>query len=98
MFVIHPKDKTTAMLSLLYEGQEARVINGYCSTKEMGHLLHHVSSQERIMLLGHGNECGLFFREDDTKDVFDKLIVFHPHAFSLRKHGGNLPIDPEERS
>ena len=90
MFVIHPKDKTTAMLSLLYEGQEARVINDCCSTKEMGHLLHHVSSQERIMLLGHGNECGLFFREDDTKDVFDKLIVFHPHAFSLRKHGGNL--------
>ena len=27
MFVIHPQDKTTAMLSLLYEGQEARVIN-----------------------------------------------------------------------
>ena len=74
MFVIHPKDKTTAMLSLLYEGQEARVINGYCSTKEMGHLLHHVSSQERIMMLGHGNANGLFYREDDTKDELQRVL------------------------
>lgn len=90
MLVIHPKDRTTAMLSALYEGLEVQVVDGDCSTKEMNRLLHHVSSQERIMLLGHGSDKGLFFRKDDTKDAFDKVVVGHPHAFHLRRHGGNL--------
>lgn len=90
MLVIHPKDKTTAMLSALYDGHEAQVVDAYRSTKEMGHLLHHVSTQERIMLLGHGSEKGLFFRTDDSKDEFDKIIVGHSHAYHLRTHGGNI--------
>ena len=90
MLVIHPKDKTTAMLSALYDGLGAQVVTDYRSTKEMGQLLHHVSTQERIMLLGHGSDKGLFFREDDSKDEFDKVIVGHAHAYHLRKHGGNL--------
>ena len=90
MLVIHPKDKTTAMLSALYAGLEAQVVTDYRSTKEMGHLLHHISTQERIMLLGHGSDKGLFFRKDDSKDEFDKIIVSHSHAYHLRRHGGNL--------
>lgn len=90
MLVIHPKDKTTAMLSALYDGLEAQVVDDYRSTKEIVHLLHHVSAQERIMLLGHGSDKGLFFRKDDTKDEFDKVIVGHSHAYHLRKHGGNI--------
>ena len=90
MLVIHPKDKTTAMLSALYDGLEAQVIDDYRSTKEIGRLLHHVSTQERIMLLGHGSDKGLFFRKDDSKDEFDKIIVGHSHAYHLRKHGGNI--------
>lgn len=90
MLVIHPKEKTTAMLSALYDGQEAQVVEDYRTTKEMGHLLYHVSTQERIMLLGHGSDKGLFFREDDSKDEFDKVIVSHAHAYHLRKHGGNI--------
>lgn len=90
MLVIHPKDNTTAMLSALYEGMGAHVIDDVRSTREIGHLLHHLSSQERIMLLGHGSKQGLFFRKDDTQDVFDKILVGHPHAFYLRKHGGNI--------
>ena len=90
MLVIHPKDKTTAMLSALYDGLGAQVVTDYRSTKEMGHLLHHVSAKERIMLLGHGSDKGLFFREDDSKDEFDKVIVGHAHAYHLRKHGGNI--------
>ena len=78
------------MLSALYDGLGAQVVTDYRSTKEMGHLLHHVSTQERIMLLGHGSDKGLFFREDDSKDEFDKVIVGHAHAYHLRKHGGNL--------
>ena len=90
MLVIHPKDKTTAMLSALYEGLEAQVVDDRRSTKEMAHLLHHVSTQERIMLLGHGSDKGLFFRVDDSKEGFDKIIVGHPHTYHLRKHGGNI--------
>lgn len=90
MLVIHPKDKTTAMLSALYDGLEAQVVTDYRTTKEMGHLLHHVSTQERIMLLGHGSDKGLFFRSDDSKDEYDKVIVSHAHAYHLRKHGGNI--------
>ncbi len=90
MLVIHPKDKTTAVLSALYDGLEAQVVNDYRSTKDMGHLLHHIPMQERIMLLGHGSDQGLFFRHDDTKDSFDHIIVGHPHAYHLRRHGGNI--------
>ena len=53
MLVIHPKDKTTAMLSALYDGLGAHIVADYCSTKEIRHLLHHVSMHERIILLGH---------------------------------------------
>ena len=54
MLVIHPTDKTTEMLSILYGGLGARLIETDCSNKEMGHLLRHTSPSERIMLLGHG--------------------------------------------
>ena len=35
MLVIQPKDRTTKMLSILYEGLEARLIESNCSNKEM---------------------------------------------------------------
>ena len=90
MLVIHPKDKTTAMLSALYDGLGAQVVDDDRSSKEMRHLLHHVPKQERVMLLGHGSDKGLFFRADDSKDEFDKIIVGHAHAYYLRKHEGNI--------
>ena len=90
MLVVHPTDRTTAMLSALYDGTGARVVSTYCTGSEMGRLLHHVSSQERVMLLGHGSDRGLFYRNDDTADDFDGIIVGHPHAYYLRNHGGNI--------
>ncbi len=90
MLVIHPKDRTTDMLTTLYEGCNAQVIDDDRSTKQVGRLLHHASAQDRIMLLGHGSDKGLFFHKDDRKDVFDRIIVGHPHAFYLRRHGGNM--------
>ena len=90
MLVIHPKDKTTVMLSSLYDGLEAQVVADCRSTKEIGRLLHHVSAQERIMLLGHGSDKGLFFRKDDSKNEFDKIIVGHSHRYHLHNHGSNI--------
>lgn len=88
--VIHPKDRTTDVLRALYEGLGARVATGDCTSREMGHLLRHTSPRERVMLLGHGSDKGLFYRKDDTKSGFDKIIVGHPHAYQLRRHGGNM--------
>ena len=90
MLVIHPTDKTTAMLSILYEGLEARVIESDCSNKEMRHLLRHTSPSERIMLLGHGSDKGLYYRKNDKEEDFDGIIVGHPHAYYLRKHCGGI--------
>ena len=90
MLVIHPTDKTTEMLSILYEGLGARLIEADCSNKKMGHLLHHTSPSERIMLLGHGSDKGLFFRKSDEEEDFDGIIVGHPQAYYLRKHCGDI--------
>ena len=90
MLVIHPTDKTTEMLSILYEGLGARLIESYCSNKEMGYQLRHTSPSERIMLLGHGSDKGLFFRKNDEEEDFDGIIVGHPQAYYLRKHCGGI--------
>jgi len=90
MLVIHPKDKTTAIVFSPSFSLGGKHSARQRPSKEMGRLLHHVSTQERIMLLGHGSDKGLFFRADDSKDEFDKIIVSHSHAYHLRKHGGNI--------
>lgn len=90
MLVIHPKDKTTVVLTALYEGTGARVFDQSCNKREIERLLHHCPRQERIMLLGHGSDSGLFSRADDSLPDFDRVIVGHPHAFHLRHHNGNI--------
>ncbi len=90
MLVIHPIDRTTEVLKMLYAGLDARVVSDDCSNKEMDHLLKHTSTQERVMLLGHGSDKGLFFRRDDTKNEFDKVIVAHRNNYMLRRHDGNI--------
>ena len=89
MLVIHPTDRTTEMLSILYEGLGARLIETDCSNKE-GHLLRHTSPSERIMLLGHGSNKGLYFRMNDEEEDFDGIIVGHPQAYYLHKHCGGI--------
>lgn len=86
MLVIHPKDRTTSMLSALYEGTEAKVFDAGFTNSDIKHALNHVASNERILLLGHGSDKGLFYRKDDTADGFDGLVISHQHAYYLRKH------------
>ncbi len=89
MLVIHPKDRTTAMLTALYDGMpDAQLLDCTLSGKAIAHVLSHTPQSERIMLLGHGCDRGLFWREDDTKDGFDRIVVGHSHAYYLRRHGG----------
>ncbi|MGN1220106.1 MAG: hypothetical protein ACI4TU_04125 [Candidatus Cryptobacteroides sp.] len=84
MLVIHPSDKTTDFLRTLYEGREdVRLLTGGESRKELGSILYHLRPGERVMLLGHGTDAGLFRLEDDGEY---RLYVCHTMAYALRKH------------
>lgn len=91
MLVIHPTDNTTAMLGTLYEGVPGvKLLTQRANSAEVSSCLNHLPCHERIMLLGHGSDKGLYSRVDDTKPVFDRIIVGHRHAYYLRRHGGNI--------
>lgn len=90
MLIIHPKDRTTAMLAALYQGKEMQLIDTPPGSHAMKHLLYHTPPHERIMLLGHGSAQGLYYRKDDVRADFDGYIVNRHHAYSLRRHGPNL--------
>lgn len=91
MLVIHPKDRTTAFLSALYEGMDdTLVFTGYMSRGKLSQALCHTAKDARILLLGHGGKNGLFWRKDDSQPYFDGIILGHPHAYHLRNHGCNL--------
>ena len=90
MLVIHPKDKTTDMLTVLYEGSEHTRIAQDCGSNRLNHILHHTPKAERIMLLGHGLCKGLYFRANEEAEEFDRIIIGHPQAYHLRRHGSNL--------
>lgn len=91
MLVIHPKDHTTAYLSALYKGVDnAVIISGNISRADLNHKLHHTPKSERILLLGHGSDKGLFWRNDDMEPGFDGIVLGHPHTYHLRNHGSNI--------
>lgn len=90
MLIIHPKDRTTVMLSTLYKEQEHIIIDYDCGSNRLAHVLHHVPMGERIMILGHGSDKGLYYRKNDMEEGFDRIIVGHPHAYHLRHHGSNI--------
>lgn len=90
MLVVHPKDSTKTVLAGLYGGLQIQLLDQSYSKNEISHYLLHTPKHERIMLLGHGSDKGLFSRENENLDVFDRLLVYHPHAYYLRRHGGNI--------
>ena len=91
MLVIHPKDCTTAMLASLYDGVAGvRLMDQSHSNAAISRALNHTPHGERVMLLGHGSDKGLFSRIDDSADTFDRIIVSHQHAYYLRRHGCNI--------
>ena len=84
MLVIHPSDRTTDFLRTLYEGRDgARLLTCKASRKELGSILFHLRPGERVMLLGHGTDAGLFRLEEDGEY---RLYVGHTMAYALRKH------------
>ena len=89
MIVIHPKDRTTKMLELLYKDSPHTLVDTTLSKNQLRALLYNEPSVERFMLLGHGGPEGLFTRTDDTQNSFTKLID-HSFAHILRKHQGKI--------
>ena len=84
MLVIHPSDRTTDFLRTLYEGREdVRLLTGKETRKELGSILFHLRPGERVRLLGHGTDAGLFRLEEDGEY---RLYVGHTMAYALRKH------------
>lgn len=55
--VIHPKDESTSFLSKIYEGENWTLLSENVS-KSL--LRKQIISHERIIMLGHGSEGGLF--------------------------------------
>lgn len=89
MIVIHPKDKTTAFLSAIYDGLDCKVIDCNDSKKNIRSIIYNAPKGERVLLLGHGSSDGLFMRDDDTKDEFS-LLIDRSFRYVLNKHNGNI--------
>ena len=61
MIVIHPKDPSTKMLSLLYEGLEGvTLFDSWLQRDEICAALAAAPKEEPVLLLGHGCPRGLF--------------------------------------
>lgn len=63
--VIHPKDPTTDFLCDIYSDKNWTIINKHISKSD---LRKQINSHDRIVMLGHGSEHGLF-------DLYNKRFV-----------------------
>ena len=72
--VIHPKDLTTDFLCEIYSDKDWTVINTNISKKL---LKDKIKSHDRIVMLGHGTEKGLF--------GFDKYVIDSTWVYLLRE-------------
>ena len=91
--IIHPQDHTTAFVSTLYEGwSDTEVYKEKLTSKEVNHLFHHCSPTTQIMLLGHGSDKGLYYRENSHNEGFDCVMVGHPHKHWLRNRHNIIGI------
>ena len=69
--VIHPSDETTTFLKLIYKDIDCTVINERVSNKI---LKESIKSHDRIIMLGHGTEKGLF--NSDYNTIIDGSYVY----------------------
>lgn len=84
MLVIHPSDRSTDFLRTLYGGlEDVRLLTGKESRKELGSILFHLHPGEKVMLLGHGTDAGLFRLEENGEY---RVYVGHSMVYALRKH------------
>ena len=82
MIVVHANDPTTRVLRLLYEQREDVKM---CITEKStnGAVRRALKAEEDIMMLGHGNEYGLFSKPN-RRGVIERRMVDHRHVMFLR--------------
>lgn len=72
--IIHPHDKTTDFLSEIYKDKDWTVIKSNIGN---GHLRRLIKDHDRIIMLGHGSENGLF--------GYDRMIIDSKYVQQLRE-------------
>ena len=82
MTVIHATDTTTQVLSLLYQQQEdmRMLITERNTSSEVQRAIR---ADDVIMMLGHGNEYGLFSKPD-KKGKYERFMITDKHVQFLR--------------
>ena len=82
MTVIHANDSTTSFLSLLYEQRED--VLAHMTEKDTNAAVRRaIRGDDTIMMLGHGNEYGLFSMPDSS-GRYERLLVDGSHVQFLR--------------
>ena len=82
MTIIHANDPTTKFLSQLYETRED-VSAHIDESSTNAHVRNAIRRDSTIMMLGHGNEHGLFSKPN-KKGKYDRLLVTDRHVQFLR--------------
>lgn len=79
MLIIHPQDPSTAFLKVLYPSEENIILDERSSNSVIKKALQ---ENDRIMILGHGCETGLFAPFGNQQ--FGRLILGPSHVQFLR--------------
>lgn len=69
--IIHPQDPTTDFLKVIYKDTDYTIINSRPKKKD---LKEAIKSHDRIIMLGHGYEKGLFDSEQNV--IIDSNLVY----------------------
>ena len=67
MIVVHANDPTTSVLSQLY-AQREDMMTRITESSTNGDIQRAIRGDEAIMMIGHGNEYGLFSKPDKNGD------------------------------
>ena len=83
MTVIHANDPTTKVLSYLYE-QRQDVSAHVTETSTNGDIIRAIRGEDSIMMLGHGNQFGLFSKPNKNGE-YKRFLITDRHVQFLRE-------------
>lgn len=82
MTIIHANDPTTQFLSKLYETREDMTCR-ITEASTNAQVLHAIREADTIMMLGHGNEYGLFSKPNKN-GKYERFLITDRHVEFLR--------------
>lgn len=83
MTIIHANDPTTKVLSYLYE-QRHDISAFVTESSTNGDVKRAIRGDDAIMMLGHGNQYGLFSKPNKNGD-FKRFLITDRHVQFLRE-------------